>query len=116
MFIKKYVQKENVDYFTSSTFLRYWGKPIMLKRVNVHAFSVNYLLQFLHYFFQFPNCQKQESKSGCSSYMSFGQLYLSQPIGNLRFYLVRHYLSEQIRVSTSVEHQQLQLVIILFPY
>ena len=28
-------------------YLRYWGKPICLKRVNAHASSVNNLLQFL---------------------------------------------------------------------
>ena len=33
--------------------------------------GVNYLLQFLQYFFQFPNCPKQESKVDVQSYVLY---------------------------------------------
>ena len=100
--------------FTSSTFLRYWGKPISLKRVNVHASGVNYLLQFLTNFFQFPNCQKQESKVDvpvfCLYYvfaMSPSAIYFK---GSTLFLFL-----EQVGMCAGVEHQQFQLVIMLFP-
>ena len=47
---------------TSSTFRRYWGKPINLKRVIAHANRREPSTSFLIDFFQFPNCPKQESK------------------------------------------------------
>ena len=36
-FIINMLEKNKRGQFTSSTFLRYWGKPISLKRVNAHA-------------------------------------------------------------------------------
>ena len=36
LMITHYTKKKTWT-ITSSTFLRYWGKPIMLKRVNAHA-------------------------------------------------------------------------------
>ena len=64
---------------TSSTLFWHRQTPCNPKRVKAHAIRRELRLLFLIDFFQFPNCPKQESKSGCSSYMSI--LYLSQPIG-----------------------------------
>ena len=69
---------------TSSTFLRYWGKPCNLKRVNAHAEQRELLLQSLLHSVNFADFQKQESKSGYSSYMSYYSYIFLQPIG-IRF-------------------------------
>jgi len=37
MYIGLNIYKKKRGQFTSSTFRRYWGKPILLKRVNAHA-------------------------------------------------------------------------------
>ena len=66
--------------FTSSTLFRYRQTPCNLKRVKAHAIRRELQLQFLITFCQLAIFRWQESKSGCSSYMSF--IYnLSQPIG-----------------------------------
>ena len=64
--------------FTSSTFLRHRQTPYYLKRVMPTPFSVNSSF-VLGSVLSIGDFQKQESKSGYSSYMSY--LYLSQPIG-----------------------------------
>ena len=66
------MQKEKRGQVTSSTSLRHRQTPILLKRVNAHAFQRELSTSVLAIFFlKFGEFQKQESKSGCSlSYMS----------------------------------------------
>ncbi len=68
--------------FTSSTYSEVLGITfIILNEQMPTPFGVNYLLQFLIINpFNSPIVRIQESKSGCSSYMSFTK-YLSYSIG-----------------------------------
>ena len=61
MFVEFHAKRKR-EQFTSLTFLRYWGRPNALKRVKAHAVRREPSTFALCIFFQFPNCQKQESK------------------------------------------------------
>ena len=60
--------KKNVDYLLRLRLSRHRQTPFHLKRAKVHAIRRELQLQFLMVS-NLANLDKQESKSGCSSYM-----------------------------------------------
>ena len=70
------IHKRNVDYLLRLRSRGIAKHLVILNQQMPTPFGVNYLLSFLITFYLFGEFLEQESKSGCSSYMSFTK-YLS---------------------------------------